>query len=93
MLYCKEVLEYLALVSSGEVILSDENYLLLKNEVKPLLDRSDIRFDSDTYYKFLAYSEKYYFVLFPYQKFLAFFHFLYFFDDTLVYTEYFALLL
>lgn len=90
MIHCKEVQEYISLVEKGQVVLSVENHKLIKNIVKPLLLDKNILFNQALYYEFIRYAEKYYQPLFPYQKFLAFFHFLtYKNDDTLVFSEYF----
>ncbi len=94
---CKEVDEYISLIEKGQILVSKEVALLIENEVKPLIngDTTHIFYDEKMYYDCLSYIERFYFPLFPYQKFLVFFHFLYEKMDgfmVLYYNEYLYLM-
>ena len=88
-IYCKEISQYLELVSTGIVLVSEQNHRLINNIVLPLLERDDVFFDVEIYNKSIAYIEKYYYKMFPFQKFLNFFHYLYDTDGELIFNEYF----
>lgn len=77
MIYCKEIDEYIKFVEENPDETDDEIKLLIKNIVKPTLSRDDVFFDEDTYYKCIRYCEKWYYKLFPYQKFIYAFVFMY----------------
>ncbi|MEG0403835.1 MAG: terminase TerL endonuclease subunit [Anaerorhabdus sp.] len=85
---CKEIDEYISLCDNGILIISNDVRLLIDNIVKPLLIDEFVKFDADTYDKYLKYTSKYYYPSFHFQKFLAAFHFMYYDDDTLVFNEY-----
>lgn len=77
MIYCKEIDEYIKFVEENPNETDDEIKLLIKNIVKPTLSRDDVFFDEDKYYKCISYCEKWYYKLFPYQKFIYAFVFMY----------------
>ena len=77
MVYCKEINEYIKFVEENPNETDDEIKLLIKNIVKPTLSRDDVFFDEDTYHKCIRYCEKWYYKLFPYQKFIYAFVFMY----------------
>lgn len=77
MIYCKEIDEYIKFVEENPNETDDEIKLLIKNIVKPTLSRDDIFFDEDKYYKCIRYCEKWFYKLFPYQKFIYAFVFMY----------------
>ncbi|MBP3463800.1 MAG: terminase large subunit [Clostridia bacterium] len=77
MIYCKEIDEYIRYCEENPQKINEDRKLLIKNIVKPLLSRDDVFFDSDTYYKCIQYCEKWYYKLFPYQKFVYAFVFMY----------------
>lgn len=77
MIYCKEIDEYIKFVEENPDETDDEIKLLIKNIVKPTLSRDDVFFDEDKYYKCIRYCEKWYYKLFPYQKFIYAFVFMY----------------
>lgn len=70
MIYCKEIDEYIKFVEENPNETDDEIKLLINNIVKPTLSRDDVFFDEDKYYKCIRYCEKWYYKLFPYQKFI-----------------------
>lgn len=77
MICCKEIDEYIKFVEENPNETDDEIKLLIKNIVKPTLSRDDVFFDEDKYYKCIKYCEKWYYKLFPYQKFIYAFVFMY----------------
>ena len=77
MIYCKEIDEYIKYCEENPQKINEDRKSLIKNIVKPLLARDDVFFDSDTYYKCIQYCEKWYYKLFPYQKFIYAFVFMY----------------
>lgn len=77
MICCKEINEYIKFVEENPNEIDDEIKLLIKNIVKPTLSRDDVFFDEDKYYKCIKYCEKWYYKLFPYQKFIYAFVFMY----------------
>lgn len=77
MIYCKEIDEYIKFVEENPLETDDEIKLLIKNIVKPTLSRDDVFFDSITYYNCVKYCERWYYKLFPYQKFIYAFVFMY----------------
>lgn len=81
MITCKEVDYYLEYVKVHPKWINKERRLLIKNIVKPLLKRKDIIFDETTYYNCIKYCENNYYQLFPYQKFIYAFAFMYW-EDT-----------
>lgn len=77
MICCNEINEYIKFVEENPDETDDEIKLLIKNIVKPTLSRDDVFFDEDKYYKCIRYCEKWYYKLFPYQKFIYAFVFMY----------------
>ena len=69
MICCNEIDEYIKFVEENPNETDDEIKLLIKNIVKPTLSRDDVFFDEETFYKAIKYCEKWYYKLFPYQKF------------------------
>lgn len=77
MIQCKEIDEYIEFVKKNPKRTNKERKLLVKNIVIPTIRRDDVFFDENTYRKCIAYCEKYYYPLFPYQKFIYAFAFMY----------------
>lgn len=77
MIYCKEIDEYISYCEKNPEKINKDRKLLIENIVKPLLKRNDVFFDSETYYKCIRYCERWYNKLFPYQKFIYAFVFMY----------------
>ena len=77
MIYCKEIDEYIKFVEENPNETDDEIKLLIKNIVKPTLSRDDVFFDEETFQKAIKYCEKWYYKLFPYQKFAYALFFMY----------------
>jgi len=77
MICCKEINDYLLYCKENPEKINKDRKLLIKNIIEPLLKRDDVFFDSETYYKCIRYCEKWYNKLFPYQKFIYAFVFMY----------------
>ena len=77
MIYCKEIDEYIKFVEENPNETDDEIKLLIKNIVKPTLSRDDVFFEQEMFYKAIRYCEKWYYKLFPYQKFAYALFFMY----------------
>lgn len=77
MIVCREIAEYLEYVQEHQNWINKDRELLIENIVKPLLERDDVFFDEKTYQNCIKYCEKYYYKLFPYQKFIYAFVFMY----------------
>lgn len=89
MICCKEINEYLTIYEKCRNVFNQERVLLIENIVKPTLKRTDIIFDSEMYYKCIRYCEKWYYELFPYQKFIYAFVFMYDKEDFPVFRTFF----
>lgn len=77
MITCAEITEYMDYMKAHKTWINKDRWLLIKNVVLPTLKRDDIYFDSITYKKCIRYCESNYYQLFPYQKFIYAFVFMY----------------
>lgn len=77
MICCKEIDEYIDYYNKVPKVFNKERILLIENIVKPLLKQNDIFFDEETYYNCIKFCEKWYYKLYPYQKFIYAFVFMY----------------
>lgn len=77
MICCPEIDDYLEYYERCPNVFNSERKLLIENIVKPTLKRDDIVFDKETYYKCLKFCETWFYELFPYQKFVTAFIFMY----------------
>ena len=77
MICCKEIDDYLEYYHKAPNVFNNERKLLIENIVIPTLSRDDIFFDESTYHKCIKFVERWYYPLFPYQKFLYAFVFMY----------------
>lgn len=91
MIVCKEIAEYLRFVEDNPKKINKERSLLIKNIVLPTLRRNDVFFDEKTYQNCLKYCEKHYYKLFPYQKFIYAFAFMYK-DDIPIFPKFFVMM-
>lgn len=91
MIICKEIDDYIKFCEENPKKINKLRKLLIKNVVKPTLKRKDVVFDNDTYYKCLKYCETNYYPLFPYQKFIYAFVFMYV-DDMPLFSTFFILM-
>lgn len=77
MITCKEIDDYIEYMKAHPGWINKERRLLVKNVVIPTLKREDIYFDEKTYHNCIRYCEANYYPLFPYQKFIFAFVFMY----------------
>lgn len=77
MIICNEINEYLQYAKDHPKWINKDRQLLIRNIVKPMMKRKDVYFDSETYYNCIRYCESNYYPLFPYQKFIYAFVFVY----------------
>lgn len=90
MICCKEIDDYLEYYHKAPNVFNNERKLLIENIVIPTLSRDDIFFDESTYRKCIKFVERWYYPLFPYQKFLYAFVFMYK-DDVPVFRTFIIL--
>lgn len=90
MICCKEIDDYLEYYHKVPNVFNNERKLLIENIVIPTLSRDDILFDESTYRKCIKFVERWYYPLFPYQKFLYAFVFMYK-DDVPVFRTFIIL--
>lgn len=91
MIVCKEIAEYLRYTEEHPNWINEERKLLIKNIVLPTMRRNDVFFDEKTYQKCIKYCENNYYPLFPYQKFIYAFAFMYK-DDIPVFPKFFIMM-
>lgn len=91
MIICKEVAEYLRYAEEHQAWINEERKLLIENVVLPTMRRNDVFFDEKTYKNCLKYCEKHYYKLFPYQKFIYAFAFMYK-NDMPIFPKFFIMM-
>lgn len=93
-IYCKEIEDYLEFVKNNPDEVDEDIKLLIENIVTPTLSRDDVFFDEETYYKCLKFCEKWFYLLFPYQKFIYAFIFMYEFNnrEVVIFPDIFILM-
>jgi len=74
----KYVDEYIQLYESGKIKFNKERMLLIEYLRKDVLSRDDLYFDDEMIENCIAFGEKWYFPLQPFQKFLIAFVFLFY---------------
>ena len=83
----KYVDRYIKRWKDGKILLNKERIMLIEWLEKDVLTRDDIYFDDEQIENYIAYSEKYYFPLDDWEKFIAPFIFLKFKEDDELYFE------
>lgn len=91
MIICKEVADYLRYAEEHPGWINKERKLLIENIVLSTMSRNDVFFDEKTYKNCLKYCEKHYYKLFPYQKFIYAFAFMYK-DDIPMFSKFFIMM-
>lgn len=91
MIVCKEIAEYLRYAEDHPKRIDREIKLLIDNIVMPTLRRNDVFFDEKTYQNCIKYCEKHYYKLFPYEKFIYAFAFMYK-DDIPIFPKFFIMM-
>jgi len=79
--------EYIDQYKTGKIKLNEERIMLIDYLEKYVLVRDDIYFDDKMIENFIKFSERWYFLLSPFQKFLAAFVFLLYEEDNSVFYE------
>ncbi|SEH78302.1 Phage terminase-like protein, large subunit, contains N-terminal HTH domain [Halobacillus karajensis] len=74
----KHVENYINLYDTGKIKLNKERILLLEYLKEYVLSRDDVYFDEELINNFIKFTEKWYFPLEPFQKFIAAFVFLFY---------------
>ncbi len=92
MITCPEIDTYLEYCREHPDEVPKRIHRLIENIIKPTLTRTDIFFDIETYYACLTYVEKYFYPLFPYQKFMYAFVFMYDQQDNVVFSVFIMLM-
>ena len=87
MITCKEIDDYLEYAKEHPKWINKDRKLLIKNIVKPTLKRNDVVFDEATFRNCIRYLEANYYPLFPYQKFILAFVFMYGEDGEPLFPE------
>lgn len=77
MICCQEINDYLEYYERCPNVFNVERKLLIENIVKPTLQRDDVYFDNEAFHKCLDFCELWFYKLFPYQKFVTAFLFMY----------------
>lgn len=88
MVICKEIEDYLNYAKAHPKWINKKRKLLIENIVKPLLKQNDVFFDEETYRNCLQYCKTNFYELFPFQKFIYAFVFMYK-DDITVFPKFF----
>ncbi len=88
MVICKEIDDYLKYAEAHPKWINKKRKLLIKNIVKPTLKRNDVFFDEETFRKCMQYCKTNYYELFPFQKFIYAFAFMYK-DDIPIFPKFF----
>ncbi|MCA1021802.1 terminase TerL endonuclease subunit [Halobacillus litoralis] len=86
------VAEYINQYKNSEINLNKERALLIAHLEKHILSRSDLHFDNEQIENFVKFTEKWYFPLEPFQKFIAAFVFLYYEDGANFYEQFFIMM-
>ena len=77
MITCREVDEYIRYCEEHPAWINEDRRLLIRNVVKPTMARDDIFFNEKMYRNCVRYCEINYYPLFPYQKFIFAFVFMF----------------
>lgn len=91
MINCSEINDYIKYAEAHPARINTERKLLIKNIVLPTLRRNDVFFDEKKYQNCIKYCEKHYYKLFPYQKFIYAFAFMYK-DDIPIFPKIFVMM-
>ncbi|ALY08062.1 terminase-like protein large subunit [Bacillus phage vB_BhaS-171] len=89
----KHVDEYIRQFKTGEIKLNKERIMLIDYLEKYVLSRDDLYFDDVMIENFIKFTEKWYFPLQSFQKFIAAFVFLFYKSDGSVFYEQFLIMM
>lgn len=87
----KHVKYYMDQYEAGDIKVSKYLVLLFSYLMKYVLNRDDIYFDEVQHEKYIAFTEKHYFILMPFQKFITAFVFLFYKEGDYPFYEQFFL--
>ncbi|WP_100373083.1 terminase TerL endonuclease subunit [Bacillus sp. FJAT-45037] len=93
MIQNKYVNEYISSYKQGKINFNKERILLINYLEKYILTREDLYFDEEMHENYIKFTERWYFPLQPFQKFLTAFVFLFYKEDDAVFYEQFLLLM
>lgn len=85
--------EYIRLWKTGKILLNKERIMLIAYLEKDVLSRDDLHFDEEQIENFITFTERYYFPLQPFQKFIVPFVFLFENEGNFLYYEQFFITL
>jgi phage terminase large subunit-like protein len=89
----KHVDEYIRQYRTGQIKLNKERIMLIEHLEEHVLTREDLYFNDDMIEKFIKFTEKWYFPLQSFQKFIAAFVFLFHKEDDSVFYEQFLIMM
>ena len=92
MIMNKYVQDYIDLYKSGKIKLNFERIQLIEYLQTHVLTREDIFFDDEMIENYIRFTEKWYFKLEPFQKFIAAFIFLFYKKDRSIFFDQFFFL-
>ena len=85
--------EYIIYARDNPDCVDEEIKLLIINICIPILkDKNNNIFDEDTYNRFIVFAEKWFYKLFPYQKFISAFVFMYDLYDVPIFRTFFIIM-
>ncbi|MED4685683.1 terminase large subunit [Bacillus mycoides] len=87
------VTEYIEMYRTGKIKLNKERIMLIEYLEKYILIRDDLYFDNEMHEDYIKFTEKWYFELQPFQKFLTAFVFLFYKEDDSVFYEQFLIMM
>ena len=89
----KYIDEYIRLWKTGKILLNKERIMLIAYLERDVLSRDDLYFDEEQIENFIKFTEKWYFPLQPFQKFIVPFIFLFEKEGNFLYFEQFFITL
>ncbi|MGG5735847.1 terminase large subunit domain-containing protein [Bacillus cereus group sp. IBL03679] len=93
MIHNQYVSEYIEMYRTGKIKLNKERIMLIEYLEKYILIRDDLYFDNEMHEDYIKFTEKWYFELQPFQKFLTAFVFLFYKEDDSVFYEQFLIMM
>lgn len=92
MIVCPHITNFVQFTYDYPNKVSQRIHLLIKNIVLPTMERDDVFFDDGTFNACVEYVERYFYPLFPYQKFIYAFFFMYDADDLVAFRTFVILM-
>ncbi|ENQ3106035.1 terminase large subunit [Bacillus cereus] len=85
--------EYIEMYRTGKIKLNKERIMLMEYLEKYILIRDDLYFHNEMHEDYIKFTEKWYFKLQPFQKFLTAFNFLFYKEDDSIFYEQFFIMM